>query len=229
MRVLVVEDDRKLRDVLCRGLSRQGFSTAVVANGSDAVWQATEFDFDAIVLDVLLPDLSGFAVCAQLRAADRWAPILMLTALDGVEDRIRGLDVGADDYLVKPFHLAELSARLRALLRRGPAQRPAVLRVGDLSLDPASRVVKRGAAVIALTAREFGLLEFFMRNRDRVLTRTTLVEHVWDEAFDGDLHVVNVYIAYVRDKIDKPFGRNSLQTVRGTGYRLVDELAQVVD
>lgn len=225
MRVLVVEDDAKVRDLLRRGLEQQSFSVVVAGDAADAIWRAREFSYDAIVLDVMLPDSDGFAVCQRLRAEGTWAPILMLTALDGVADRVRGLDVGADDYLVKPFDLAELAARLRALFRRGSTPRPAALRVGDLVLDPAGHEVRRGEGSIALTAREFALLEYFMRHPGQTLSRTRLVEHVWDDAFDGDLHVVDVYVSYLREKIDHPFGRSSLQTVRGAGYRLRDAVA----
>jgi two-component system, OmpR family, response regulator len=220
MRVLVVEDDPKVRDLLRRGLQRERFTVTVAEDGAEALWQAREFAYDAVVLDLLLPDTDGFAVCRQLRAEGSWAPVLMLTALDDVRDRVRGLDAGADDYLVKPFDLAELTARLRALLRRGSPPRPTVLEVDGLRLDPAAHTVSRDGTPIDLTAREFALLEYLMRNAGQALTRTRLVEHVWDDAFDGDLHVVDVYVAYVRDKVDRPFGRSSLQTVRGVGYRL---------
>jgi two-component system OmpR family response regulator len=224
--VLVVEDDPKVRDLLRRGLEQQSFAVAVAADGAEALWHAREYDYDAIVLDVMLPDTDGFTVCDRLRADGAWAPILMLTALDDVRDRVRGLDVGADDYLIKPFDLAELIARLRALFRRGKPARPAALHVGDLELDPASRKVRRGDVVIELTTREFSLLEYFMRHPQETLSRTRLLDHVWDDAFDRDLHVVNVYISYLRDKIDRPFGRASLQTLRGAGYILHDDLAQ---
>jgi two-component system OmpR family response regulator len=225
VRLLVVEDDDKLRALLSRGLAEEGYAVDVATDGVDAVWQATEHPYDAVVLDLGLPDIDGFAVCRQLRERSRWMPILMLTALDGVEHRVRGLDVGADDYLVKPFAFAELVARLRALMRRGATPRPARLAVGDLVLDPASRTVARDRRPIDVTAKEFALLEYLMRHPGEVLTRTRLVEHVWDSAYDGDLHVVNVYVAYLRDKIDRPFGRASLETVRGAGYRLHDDLA----
>jgi two-component system, OmpR family, response regulator len=225
VRILVVEDDAKLRSLLARGLAEEGHAVATVGGGVDAVWQATEEIFDAIVLDLGLPDRDGFSVCRELRENGCWAPVLMLTALDGVEHRVRGLDVGADDYLVKPFAFAELLARLRALLRRGATPRPTRLVVGDLALDPAARTVARGDQRIDLTAKEFALLECFMRHPGEVLSRTRLVEHVWDSAYDGDLHVVSVYVAYLREKIDRPFGRASLMTVRGAGYRLHDELA----
>jgi len=224
VRILVIEDDDKLRALLGRGLAEEGYAVDIAGNGADAVWQATEHPYDAVVLDLGLPDIDGFAVCRQLREHDCWVPVLMLTALDGVEHRVRGLDVGADDYLVKPFAFAELVARLRALVRRGTTARPAKLAVGDLVLDPASRTVARGPQGIDLTAKEFALLEYLMRHPGEVLSRTRLVEHVWDSAYDGDLHVVNVYIAYLRDKIDRPVGRTSLGTVRGAGYRLHDDL-----
>jgi two-component system OmpR family response regulator len=224
MRLLVVEDDAKLRDLLRRGLVDEGFIVDVTSSGEEAVWQASEFGYDAVLLDLGLPDLDGITVCRQLRERQCWAPIMMLTALDAVEHRVRGLDVGADDYLVKPFAFAELVARLRALLRREPTPRPAVLAVGDLRLDPAARLVARGDRSIGLTAREFALLEYLMRNAGTVLSRTELIDHVWDSAFDGDLHVVNVYIAYLRDKVDRPFGRSTIRTVRGAGFLMRDDL-----
>jgi two-component system, OmpR family, response regulator len=168
----------------------------------------------------MLPDLDGFEVCRRIREAGQWAPVLMLTARDGVDDRVRGLDAGADDYLPKPFAFAELMARLRALLRRGTGERPAVLMAGDLSLDPAARTVRRGDVEVALTPKEFALLEYFMRHPGEVLTRTSMIEHVWDFAYEGDSNVVEVYVRYLREKIDRPFGRESLETVRGVGYRL---------
>jgi len=225
VRVLVVEDDSKVRNLLRRGLEQRSFAVAVAADGAEALWQARESSFDAIVLDVILPDADGFTVCDELRDSGSWAPILMLTALDDVQDRVRGLNAGADDYLVKPFELAELVARLHALFRRGRAPRPVTLRVGDLSLDPARREVRRGDQQIELTAREFSLLEYFMRHPSESLSRTRLLTHVWDDAFDGDPHVVSVYVSYLRDKIDRPFGRSSLETLRGAGYRLCDDLA----
>jgi two-component system OmpR family response regulator len=220
MRVLVVEDATRMAELLRRGLVEEGYAVDVVAGGQDAVWMATENPFDAILLDVMLPDLDGFEVCRRIRDAGQWAPVLMLTARDGVDDRVRGLDAGADDYLPKPFAFAELLARLRALLRRGTGERPPVLAVGDLTMDPAARLVRRGEAEVSLTPKEFALLEYFMRHPGEVLTRTRLIEHVWDFAFEGDSNVVEVYVRYLREKVDRPFGRDSIETVRGVGYRL---------
>jgi two-component system, OmpR family, response regulator len=220
MRLLVVEDAPKMASLLRRGLTEEGYAVDVVSNGIDAVWLATEQEFDAIVLDVVLPDIDGFEVCRRLRRGDRWAPLLMLTARDDVSDRVRGLDAGADDYLTKPFAFEELFARLRALVRRGPQERSPIVEVGDLALDPSEHSVRRGATPINLTPKEFALLHYFMRNPGEALTRARLLEHVWDFAFDGDPNIVDVYIGYLRDKIDRPFGETSLETVRGIGYRL---------
>jgi two-component system, OmpR family, response regulator len=222
MRVLVVEDELKMAGLLKRALEEEGYAVDVAGRGEDALWFGTENPYDAIVLDVMLPDLDGFEVSRRLREAGRWSPVLMLTARDAVADRVAGLDAGADDYLTKPFSFAELLARLRALVRRGAAERPPVLRVGDLSLDPARRTVTRDRSSIDLTAREFALLEYLMRHAGEVLTRTQLIEHVWDFAYDGDSNVVDVYIRYLRNKVDRPFGRDSIRTVRGAGYRLED-------
>jgi two-component system, OmpR family, response regulator len=222
MRVLVVEDEVKMAGLLKRALEEEGYAVDVAGRGEDALWFGTENPYDAIVLDVMLPDLDGFEVSRRLREAGRWSPVLMLTARDAVADRVAGLDAGADDYLTKPFSFAELLARLRALVRRGAAERPPVLRVGDLSLDPARRTVTRDRSSIDLTAREFALLEYLMRHAGEVLTRTQLIEHVWDFAYDGDSNVVDVYIRYLRNKVDRPFGRDSIRTVRGAGYRLED-------
>jgi two-component system, OmpR family, response regulator len=222
MRVLVVEDELKMAGLLKRALEEEGYAVDVAGRGEDALWFGTENPYDAIVLDVMLPDLDGFEVSRRLREAGRWSPVLMLTARDAVADRVAGLDAGADDYLTKPFSVAELLARLRALVRRGAAERPPVLRVGDLSLDPARRAVTRDGVSIDLTAREFALLEYLMRRAGEVLTRTQLIEHVWDFAYDGDSNVVDVYIRYLRNKVDRPFGRDSIRTVRGAGYRLED-------
>jgi two-component system OmpR family response regulator len=220
VRVLVVEDSPKMAGVLKRGLAENGYAVDVASTGADAAWMAVENANDVIVLDIVLPDLDGFEVCRRVRAAEVWTPILMLTARDAVADRVEGLDVGADDYLVKPFELEELLARLRALVRRGPAERPAVLEVGDLVLDPAARRVRRGAQEIALTSREFAVLEYLMRRRDEVVSRTQLIDHVWDFAYDGGSNIVDVYVKCLREKIDRPFGRRTIETVRGAGYRL---------
>ena len=220
MRILVVEDETKMAALLKRGMEEEGYAVDVAATGTDGLWAATENEYDAIVLDVMLPEIDGYAVCRELRARGRWAPVVMLTARDDVRDRVQGLDAGADDYLVKPFSFSELLARVRALLRRGAGERPAVLTVGDLVLDPATRRVRRGGVEVSLTPREFALLEFFARNPGEVLSRTRILEHVWDMAFDGDSNVVDVYVRYLREKIDRPFGKSTLETVRGSGYRL---------
>jgi two-component system, OmpR family, response regulator len=225
MRLLVVEDEAKMARLLERGLEEEGHAVDVATGGEEAIWLATENPYDAVILDVMLPDVDGLEVCRRLRAAGRWSPVLMLTARDAIPDRVSGLDTGADDYLTKPFSFAELLARLRALVRRGAPGRPAVLRVGDLTLDPAARRVTRDGAPIDLTAKEFGLLEYFIRHPGEVLSRTRLIEHVWDFAYDGDSNVVDVYIRYLREKVDRPFGRDSIQTVRGAGYRLREEPA----
>jgi two-component system OmpR family response regulator len=221
MRLLVVEDSAKMADLLRRGLTEEGYAVDVARTGEDGVWLATETVFDAIVLDIGLPDIDGFEVCRRLREAERWPPLLMLTARDDIADRVIGLDAGADDYLTKPFAFEELFARIRSLVRRGPRDRAPVVEVGDLALDPAAHTVQRGAAPIELTAKEFALLHYFMDHPGEALTRSRLLEHVWDFAFDGDPNVVDVYVGYLRDKIDRPFGRQSLETVRGVGYRLL--------
>ncbi len=216
----MVEDALRMAALLKRGLEEDGYAVDVAGDGPAAVWQATESAYDAIVLDVMLPGFDGFEVCRRLRNADRWAPVLMLTARDAVADRVRGLDAGADDYLTKPFSFTELSARVRALMRRGVAARPAILSVGDLRLDPATRRAWRGTAELTLTAKELALLELFLRHPGEVLSRTRILEHVWDFAFDGVSNVVDQYVAYLRRKVDRPFGREDLETVRGAGYRL---------
>ena len=223
MRVLVVEDEVKMAGLLKRALEEEGYAVDVASDGREALWLGTENPYDAIVLDVMLPELDGFAVCRGLREAGRWSPVLMLTARDGVSDRVAGLDAGADDYLTKPFSLAELLARIRALVRRGAVERPAILRAGDLTLDPASKAVARDATAIELNAKEFALLEYLMRHPGEVLARTRLIEHVWDFAYEGDSNVVDVYVRYVRNKVDRPFRRDSIETVRGVGYRLRSE------
>ncbi len=220
MRLLVVEDDPGMAALLVRGLRREGYAVDVVGNGEDALWSVLENDYDAVVLDAMIPPPDGFEVCRRMRAEGRWAPVVMLTARHAVPDRIRGLDAGADDYLTKPFALAELFARIRALTRRDPMERPAVLRVGDLTLDPSTRTVKRGDVDVRLSAKEFALLHKLMRRPGEVLSRTYLIEHVWDFAYDGGSNVVDVYVRYLRDKVDRPFGRDTIRTVRGAGYRL---------
>ena len=220
MRVLVVEDDVKMAALLRRGLVEEGLSADVARTGDDALWMAAATEYDAIVLDVMLPGADGFDVCRRLREAGRWAPVLMLTARDAVEDRVEGLDAGADDYLTKPFSFAELLARLRALARRSPLERPAVVEVGDLRLDPATRQVWREGTEIDLSTKEFALLETFMRRPGEVLSRYQLLEHCWDYGYDNRSNVVDVYVRYLREKVDRPFGRSSLETVRSAGYRL---------
>jgi two-component system OmpR family response regulator len=220
MRVLVVEDEVKMAGLLRRALEEEGYAVDIASNGGDGLWLGTENAYDVVVLDLMLPDVDGFDVCRRLRKAGRWSPVLMLTARDAVSDRVAGLDAGADDYLTKPFSLAELLARLRALIRRGGVERPAVLRAGDLTLDPTTHTVRRAGSDIELTAKEFALLEYLMRHVGEVLGRTRLIEHVWDFAYEGDSNVVDVYVRYLRNKIDRPFGRDSIETVRGSGYRL---------
>ncbi len=206
--------------LLRRGLVEEGYAADVARNGEEAVRMAGTTAYDVMVLDVMLPDLDGFDVCRQLRAGRVWTPILMLTARDRVQDRVAGLDAGADDYLTKPFSFAELLARLRALARRGLAERPTVLEVGSLRLDPATRQVWRGEDRVELSAKEFALLETFMRRPGQVLTRLDLLEHAWDYAYENRSNVVDVYVGYLRAKLDRPFGRRSIETVRGVGYRL---------
>jgi two-component system OmpR family response regulator len=220
VRVLVVEDDVKMAGLLRRGLGEEGLSADVARTGDDALWMADATEYDAIVLDVMLPGTDGFAVCRRLREAGTWTPVLLLTARNSVDDRVAGLDAGADDYLTKPFSFAELLARLRALVRRAPVERPTVLEVGDLRADPATRQVWRGDAEIRLSAKEFAMLETFMRRPGQVLSRYQLLEHCWDYAYESRSNVVDVYVRYLREKIDRPFGRSSIETVRGAGYRL---------
>ena len=212
-----------MAQLLRRGLLEEGYAIDVVHTGKEGVWLAKEIAFDAIVLDIMLPDIDGFEVCRQLRRDDRWAPILMLTARDDVTDRVKGLDVGADDYLTKPFAFAELYARVRSLVRRVPCKRSPILLVGDLALDPAEHTARRGDEPVSLTAKEFALLHYFMQHPGEALSRARLLEHVWDFAFDGDPNIVDVYVSYLRLKIDRSFARASLETVRGVGYRLRNE------
>jgi two-component system OmpR family response regulator len=220
VRVLVVEDDMRMAAAIRRGLRFEGLVVDVAADGEAALRTVGAVDYDAIVLDVMMPGLDGFETCERLRRDGVWAPVLMLTARDAVEDRVRGLDGGADDYLTKPFSLAELTARLRALVRRGPTERPAVLEVGELRLDPSTREVWRGDAEIQLSTREFALLETFMRRPGHVLTQMQLLEAAWDLGYEQRSNVVEVYVRYLRQKIDRPFGVSSIETVRGAGYRL---------
>jgi two-component system OmpR family response regulator len=220
MRVLIVEDELRMASLVRRGLVHEGLAADVVGTGEDALWRAQAHPYDAIVLDVMLPGLDGFETCRRLRSAGVWVPVLMLTARDSVEDRVAGLDSGADDYLVKPFAFAELLARLRALTRRGESERPAVLEVGDLRLDPAAHEVTRSGSPISLSAKEFALLETFMRRPGEVLSRLDLLEHAWDFGYENRSNVVDVYVRRLRCKVDEPFGRDSLETLRGVGYRL---------
>jgi two-component system OmpR family response regulator len=220
VRVLVVEDDMRMAAAIRRGLRFEGLVVDVAADGEAALRTVGAVDYDAIVLDVMMPGLDGFETCERLRRDGVWAPVLMLTARDAVEDRVRGLDGGADDYLTKPFSLAELTARLRALVRRGPTERPAALEVGELRLDPSTREVWRGDAEIQLSTREFALLETFMRRPGHVLTQMQLLEAAWDLGYEQRSNVVEVYVRYLRQKIDRPFGVSSIETVRGAGYRL---------
>ena len=220
MRLLLVEDDERLAGSLARGLRGEGYAVDLAATGDEAVVHAQVHDYDVVVLDVMLPGLDGVSVCRTLRAAGRWSPVLMLTARDGVADRIRGLDAGADDYLVKPFDFGELVARLRALLRRGAPERPAVVVAGDLEVDPARRSVTRAGRRVELSAREFAVLELLARRAGQVVSRTELLEHVWDRNYRGSTNIVDVYVGYLRRKLENPFGRPLIHTVRGAGYRV---------
>jgi two-component system, OmpR family, response regulator len=220
VRILVVEDELKMASLLRRGLTEEGHAVDLARTGDDALWMAAAAEYDAIVLDLMLPGVDGIEVCRRVRENGVWAPVLMLTARDAVEDRVAGLDAGADDYLPKPFSFAELLARIRALVRRGTGERPAVLEVGDLKLDPATHQVWRGRSEVKLSAKEFALLEVFMRRPGLVLSRLQLLEHAWDYGYENRSNVVDVYIRYLRDKIDRPFGRDAIETVRGVGYRL---------
>ncbi len=220
MRVLLVEDEVRLAAGLRLGLEAEGFAVDVAHDGVDGLWRAREHPYDAIVLDLMLPGRNGYQVCADLRAEGNWTPILVLTAKDGEYDQAEALDTGADDYLTKPFSSVVLLARLRALLRRGARERPAVLEAGDLSLDPATREVRRGDTVVSLTAREAALLEYLLRRRGEVVPKRDILDHVWDDDFEGDPNIVEVYIRHLRNKLDRPFGREAIETYRGAGYRL---------
>ncbi|MET0800838.1 MAG: response regulator transcription factor [Actinomycetota bacterium] len=223
MRVLVVEDEKRLASGLKRGLEAEGYATDVALDGTDGLWMAQEHPYDAIVLDIMLPGLDGYQVCSTLREEGNWTPILVLTAKEGEFDQAEALDMGADDYLTKPFSYVVLLAHLRALIRRGSPARPAVLEVGDLSFDPGARRAFRGETEIGLTAREASILEYLMRHADEVVSKTEILTHVWDYDFDGDLNIVEVYAGHLRNKIDRPFGRSTLATIRGAGYRLSDD------
>ena len=220
MRVLIVEDEVKMASLIRRGLREEGLAADVAGKGEDALWMAGSTEYDAIVLDVMLPGIDGFETCRRLRGDGVWTPVLMLTARDGVEDRVAGLDGGADDYLTKPFSFAELLARLRALARRGSVERPSVLSAGGLRLDPATRQVWRGDTEISLSSKEFAILETFMRRPGEVLSRYQLLEHAWDYEYENRSNVVDVYVRYLREKVDRPFEVTSIETVRGAGYRL---------
>jgi two-component system OmpR family response regulator len=216
VRILVVEDEPKLRSLLDRGLQAEGYSVDQASNGDDAIWLASEFDYDALVLDIQIPGPDGVDVARELRKRSRWAPILFLTVKDGISDRVEGLDAGGDDYLTKPFAFDELFARLRSLIRRSPAPRPTVLQSGDLSLDPATHVVRKGTESLSLSPKEFSLLEYLMRHQSDAVSRTAILDHVWDFAYEGTSNVVDVYVGYLRSKI----GHERIETVRGVGYRL---------
>ncbi len=221
--MLVIEDEIRMARLVKRALEEEGHAVDVAGDGPEGLWMATENPYAAIVLDVMLPGFDGFEVCRRLREAGVWAPVLMLTARNEVGDRVRGLDAGADDYLVKPFSLLELAARLRALTRRDDRRRPAVLSQGELKLDPATKRAWRASTELELSPKEFALLEFFLRHPGTVLTRSQIIEAVWDFAYDGTSNVVDQYVKYLRRKVDVPFGRNDIQTVRGMGYRLRPE------
>ena len=220
MRVLVVEDEKRLAEAVRNGLEQEGLAVDLALNGDEGLWMARENDYDAIILDLMLPGRNGFQICSDLRAEGIWTPILMLTAKSGDLDHAEALDTGADDFLTKPFSFVVLLAHLRALMRRGGRERPTVLAAGDLRLDPAQHRCWRGDEEIELTPRQFSLLEFLMSRAGEVLSKTEIVEHVWDFAFEGDLNIVEVYVGYLRKKIDAPFGRNAIQTIRLVGYRL---------
>ena len=220
MRVLIVEDEKRLAAGLKKGLEAEGFAADVSLNGDDGLWMAREHPYDAIVLDVMLPGVNGYKICAELREEGIWTPIVMLTAKDGELDEAEALDTGADDYLTKPFSFVVLLARVRSLLRRGARRRPAVLEAGDLRFDPAAKRVWRGEEEVTLTSREMALLEFMLRRRGEVASKREILEQVWDYEFPGDPNIVEVYIGHLRKKLDRPFGRRAIETIRGAGYRL---------
>ena len=216
----MVEDEVRLAEGLRRGLEAEGFAVDVASTGTDGLWMAREQEYSAILLDIMLPGISGYRICETLRAEKNWTPILMLTAKDGEWDQVEALDTGADDYLTKPFSFAILLARVRALLRRGAGERPTIIEAGDITLDPATKRVARDGTVIEVTAREFAVLEFLMRRKGDVVSKREVLEGVWDFDFDGDPNIVEVYVGHLRNKIDRPFGRAAIETLRGSGYRL---------
>ncbi len=220
MRVLVVEDEKRLAAGLKKGLEPEGFATDIALDGTDGLWMAREHPYDAIVLDIMLPAMNGYKLCAALRSEGIWTPILMLTAKDGELDEAEALNTGADDYLTKPFSYVVLVARLRALIRRGASERPAVLEAGDLRFDPSARRAFRGGVEVGVTAREAALLEFLLRRKGEVISKREILDHVWDYDFEGDPNIVEVYVAHLRNKLDRPFERHGIETVRGAGYRL---------
>ena len=220
MRVLVVEDETRLAEGLRRGFEAEGFAVDLAANGTDGLWLARENEYAVIVLDIMLPGMSGYRICETLRAERNWTPILMLTAKDGEWDQVEALDTGADDYLTKPFSYAVLLARVRALIRRGAGDRPTVLEAGDVRVDPASKTVWRGETVIDVTAREFSVLEYLMRRKGEVVSKREVLDNVWDSDFEGDSNIVEVYVRHLRNKLDRPFDREAIETLRGSGYRL---------
>jgi two-component system OmpR family response regulator len=220
MKILLLEDDIRLAGLITRGIRRDGNAVDTAGTVEDARWLASESVYDVLVLDVMLPDGDGFALCRELRSAGNWTPVLLLTARDAIEDRVRGLDVGADDYLVKPFAFAELFARLRALARRGTTERPNVLASGDLRLDPATRQVTVGGEPVALAGREFGLLEYFLRHENEVLTRSRIIDEVWDWAFEGTPRIIDVYVRTLRQRLARGAHTPRIETVRGVGYAL---------
>jgi DNA-binding response OmpR family regulator len=223
MRILVIDDELNLLRAVETGLEAEGFAVDTATNGTDGLWLARENDYAAIVLDLMLPGMSGFRICSELRRAGDWTPVIMLTAKDGDLDQVEALDTGADDYLTKPFSFQVLVARLRALIRRGGAERPTVLTVGDLALDPATKRVTRGDVPIELTTREFSVLEFLVSRAGQVVSKPDVLGAVWDFDFEGDPNIVEVYVRHLRNKVDRPFGRASIETMRGSGYRVVDD------
>jgi DNA-binding response OmpR family regulator len=220
MRILVVEDEARLAEGLRRGLEAEGFAVDIAGTGTDGLWLARENEYSVILLDIMLPGLSGYRVCAEIRKDENWTPILMLTAKDGDWDQVEALDTGADDFLSKPFSFVVLVARIRALMRRGATERPVIMEAGDIRMDPASRTVWRGETVIDVTAREFAVLEYLMRRRGDVVSKREVLDNVWDFDFEGDPNIVEVYVRHLRNKLDRPFGREAIETLRGAGYRL---------